>query len=101
LIRPLALALLIASPALAETAPMPRPAPLTAQNCADRNEIIAALADGYEELPHSIAVTPKSMVETLVNRRTGTWTQITTTLDGRTCVTLFGRGWHVVEGDPL
>jgi hypothetical protein len=76
-----ALALFIAMPAFAQ------------DPCGDRAEIIAKLAESYDETASATA---------LNSARTGTWTILATGPNGPTCIVSMGEMWTFVpQGAPL
>ena len=61
--------------------------------CGDHDEIVAALAVGYEESRIGIGLSNAGgMIEVYTSPR-GTWTMLLTTPDGQTCMIGAGDNW--------
>lgn len=94
LTRALALALLLAAPAAAD-----EPAPQVA--CAAREKVVATLAREFDERVVAGGVTDGGgLIVEIFASATGTWTAVTTSPDGRSCLVQSGRGWRVVAPQP-
>ena len=63
--------------------------------CEQRDNLIAALAERYREVPIALGVTNGgSLVEVLQNRTSETWTLIVTSPQGISCLVFSGDGWR-------
>ena len=75
---------LIASPASAQTV------------CAERNEIVSRLENGYHEMASAIGVSGNGGVIELYTSSKGSWTLILTQPDGVSCLIAAGESWESV-----
>lgn len=80
-----ALAVLFALPAMAQ------------QNCAARSEVLSVLAQKYGETRQSVGMLQGGVFELFANTETGTWTVITTSPQGLTCIRAEGEGFENVS----
>ncbi len=78
-----------------------------ADQCAPRDKVVAALANGYGEARSGIGLNGEARVmEMFVNATTGTWTITVTLPDGTTCLIATGEHFEAVtdtlpaKGDP-
>ena len=73
--------------------------PAEAQRCGARENVVAALAEGYGETPLAIGLTGngKGVIEVYSNRDTGTVTVILTTTGNLACIIAAGTDFHVVR----
>ena len=100
----LALALLIAGPALAQD--FPPPAPQTPPgNCAPRDQIAYRLANQFQEFARWQGLDKNgALIEWFGNEESGTWTLVRTTPDMRACMIAEGQAFSasmpVEEGEP-
>lgn len=66
--------------------------------CGDRERIVGQLAKKYGETPQSIGLgRNQGVVETFASDKTGTWTIILTTPEGRSCLLAAGEGFEALE----
>lgn len=85
----LALALLLAAPAAADE---PQQLP-----CNTREKVVATLAREFDERVVAGGVTDGGgLIVEIFASAAGTWTAVTTSPDGRSCLVQSGRGWRVV-----
>ena len=73
--------------------------PTDAQQCGARENVVAALSEGYGETPLAIGLTGngKGVIEVYSNRDTGTVTVILTTTGNLACIIAAGTDFHVVR----
>ncbi len=72
-----------------------------AGNCADRDIVIARLAEGYGESRQSVGLgTNSAVIETFASLETGTWTITVTTPEGITCLVASGQAFERVDEAP-
>jgi hypothetical protein len=79
------------------------------RKCAERDEIVEHLTDGFGERRRSIGLAAdNSLMEVFVSEKTGTWTITRTMPNGVTCLVASGRGFETLgtgetapEGTPL
>ncbi len=78
-------ALLLSTPALAQ------------QNCAQRDQVLARLAEKYGESRQSIGLAPNNgVVEVFASAETGTWTIVITTPNGLSCLMASGQAFETL-----
>lgn len=71
-----------------------------ARNCADRERVVARLADGYGETRQSIGLgANNAVVEVFASAETGTWTITVTAPGGMTCLVASGQAFEALEED--
>ena len=76
--------------------------PAVAAHCAPREAALAVLVEDYGEQPIGGGIASQGpMLEVLVNERSGSWTVIVTTPDGRSCIVSHGEGWRSYEPAPV
>ena len=91
MIRPLILALAVASPAAAQS------------QCGPTEQVIAALTGRYGEavIAQGLVADPQgnliALMQTYVNADTGTWTVLMTRPDGMSCMTASGGTYEAVK----
>ena len=65
------------------------------RNCADRDDVLARLAEGYGEVRQSIGIgANNSIVEVFASSETGTWTITVTNHSGLTCLVATGQAFE-------
>ena len=86
---------LIAAPIASMTA-LFHPLPAVAVGpCEQRENLVAALAERYREVPVALGVTNGgSLVEVLKGKTSETWTIIVTSPQGISCLVFSGDGWR-------
>jgi len=84
----LALASLIAGPALAQQMP-------GQQMCGPRSDLLAQLKDKYKETPTGFGMTGSGAVVELMTGENGSWTLVLSFPDGRSCLMAAGEGWEL------
>jgi hypothetical protein len=92
MVRAALLALLMASPALAQEPPQ--------NNCGPRTKVIYKLANEYLEAPIAEGLAPGSSIavfEWWGNPEKMTWTVLRTTPDGTTCIVASGSGFAAFD----
>ncbi|MBY6048293.1 hypothetical protein KUV47_01170 [Vannielia litorea] len=68
------------------------------RNCANREKVVARLADGYGESRQAIGLGANNqVVETFANLESGTWTVTVTMPNGITCLVASGKAFELVE----
>ena len=69
--------------------------------CETRDNLVAALAERYREIPVALGVTSAgSLVEVLQNVKGETWTIIVTSPQGMSCLVFSGDGWRERKPPP-
>lgn len=69
--------------------------------CGVRGEVIAALAEKYDEARHVQGITRDGMLmEVFGNARTGTWTVTVTTAQGVMCIVSEGEAFGLLDEAP-
>ncbi len=71
------------------------PIPVQAQiACGTRDSVVAVLDEKYGEVRHGLGLSgPKAIFELYANETTGTWTILSTTPNGWTCIMAIGTDW--------
>lgn len=65
--------------------------------CGARGDFIKALNDKYQETRKSIGIAGEVNVVELFTSKTGTWTVLVTTPEGKSCIIAAGKGWENLE----
>ena len=69
--------------------------PATAKTiCGDRSKMIGYLDRDYQEAQTGLGLASNGAVVELYTAKTGTWTMLITSPDGKTCVVGSGEGWE-------
>jgi hypothetical protein len=78
-------------------------APAWAQEqCAPRDRLVGELKGRFGETRVSEALAQHDIIETWANPKTGSWTILRTSPDGRTCMIASGTHYrHVPQGEPV
>jgi hypothetical protein len=92
------LAFSLAAPAARAEAPTPvRPLP-----CSDYKAVREQLAKRYEEAPISTGLQSNgNVLQVFTSERTGTWTVVSTTPAGVSCILAVGRSWEEMHRADL
>lgn len=70
----------------------------TARNCAERDQVLSRLAEGYGEVRQSIGIgANNSIVEVFASKETGTWTITVTNHSGLTCLVATGQAFEETQ----
>lgn len=79
------------------------PAPATARPfCHDHAEIARQLAARYEETPISLGLQANGdLLQVFASAKSGTWTILSTSPDGRACILAAGQRWESVKPPSL
>ena len=65
------------------------------RNCAERDQVVSRLAEGYGETRQSIGLgANNSLVEVFASNETGTWTITVTAPGGKTCLVATGQAFE-------
>ncbi len=92
----LTLLLLAAGPVAAQAVPPEGRLP-----CHRYDEIARQLGDRYKEAPVSIGVQANGhLLQVFASSESGTWTILSTSPTGLTCVIAAGRSWEMLKGPP-
>lgn len=82
-------------------AAIPWPALAAAAACAPRDDILARLAEQYDERPIGVGLTSSgALMELLVSPDGRTWTIILSLPDGQSCLVTSGESWQEREPEP-
>lgn len=81
----IALAVFVATPAMAQTV------------CSKRDTFLKHLGEGYAEAPVAMGLASNGSVLEVLASDKGTWTIILTMPDGRSCVVASGEAWEEIE----
>jgi len=92
MIAKVGLAVLVASGAMAASAP----ALAAGSQCAAHSDMIALLAKRYKEVPTAVGLVNENRVVQVFVSQAGTWTIIATKPDGDTCIIAAGKDWEEV-----
>ena len=66
-----------------------------ARNCGDRAKVLERLDTGYGESRQSIGLAANNtVIEVFASDETGTWTILSTSPDGRTCILAAGQSFE-------
>lgn len=72
-----------------------------AAQCAPRDQVVAGLATGFDEVRRGAGLTAgpdgQAQVLEIYASEAGSWTIVVTLPDGRTCLVASGQGWEVLE----
>ena len=64
--------------------------------CADRGDVLERLSQSYKESPTAMGLASNGGVVEVLTSRSGGWTLLLTTPDGRTCVVAAGEAWETL-----
>src|SRR5215211_6366801 len=69
--------------------------------CGERESLVQALANKYQERRDSVGLTSGgNLLELFVSGKNGTWTLILSTTDGAACVLTAGEAWEKMPEGP-
>lgn len=73
----------------------------TTPDCAPRAQVLAVLADRFQETRRGMGLAgPQQVVELFASGATGSWTLTVTLPDGRMCLIAAGQAWEGVADPP-
>ncbi|WP_323042415.1 hypothetical protein [Gemmobacter sp.] len=73
----------------------------TTPDCAPRAQVLAVLADRFQETRRGLGLAgPQQVVELFTSGATGSWTLTVTLPDGRMCLIAAGQGWEGTADPP-
>ena len=86
----------IAVPAAAQDRSMP---PST---CGERENVAGYLREEFREVPVSLGLQADGrMLQVFASEATGTWTMVSTTANGTSCIVAVGEAWQILPTGPL
>lgn len=92
------LAALVATAMTAGPAAANTPSSIARPPCHDYGEIARQLADRYKEAPISAGLQANGhLLQVFRSAESGTWTILSTSPGGLTCIVAAGKGWEMVE----
>ena len=74
--------------------------PVSAQQCADRADIVAQLAAKYHESQRFIGLTESGQLVEAFAAKSGSWTILVSSANGVSCVVASGQRFEVVAAVP-
>jgi hypothetical protein len=86
----------IALPAAAQDRAMPF------STCGEQAYVTGYLRDQFQEVPVSLGLQADGrMLQIYASEETGSWTMVSTTANGTSCIVAVGEAWQVLPSGPL
>jgi hypothetical protein len=86
----------MAVPAVAQDPAMP------VSTCGEQKHVTTYLRDTFEEVPVSLGLQADGrMLQIFASEATGSWTIVSTTANGTSCIVAVGEAWQVLPTGPL
>ena len=86
----------MAMPAVAQDPAMP------VSTCGEQAHVASYLRDTFEEVPVSLGLQADGrMMQIFASETTGSWTIVSTTVNGTSCIVAMGEAWQALPSGPL
>jgi hypothetical protein len=86
----------MAMPAVAQDPAMP------VSTCGEQAHVASYLRDTFEEVPVSLGLQADGrIIQIFATETTGSWTMVSTTVNGTSCIVAMGEAWQALPSGPL